>query len=122
MASPSAAAVINAPFVQDKTLVLTPAAFRWVLEITGQSAAAGNVVGPATSIPGALAVFVSATGDEIDDLTATAASRLLGRGSLNGAGIFEEITLGAGLTMTGTVLAASASGDGFPAALGHARL
>jgi hypothetical protein len=40
---------------------------------------------------------------------ASAASRLLGRGSAAGAGDFQEITLGSGLTMTNQVL--SASGD-----------
>lgn len=40
---------------------------------------------------------------------ATAASKLVGRGSAAGAGDFEEITLGSGLTMTGTTLSASAS-------------
>lgn len=39
------------------------------------------------------------------------ASRLLGRGSAGGAGDVEEVTLGANLTMTGTVLSAS-SGAG----------
>lgn len=43
---------------------------------------------------------------------ASAASRLLGRGSAAGAGDFQEITLGGNLTMTGTVLDASGgSGD-----------
>ncbi len=41
---------------------------------------------------------------------ATAASRLVGRGSASGAGDFEEITLGAGISMTGTVLSASGTG------------
>ena len=40
---------------------------------------------------------------------ASAASRLVGRGAAAGAGDFEEITLGAGLTMTGTSLSANAS-------------
>ena len=40
----------------------------------------------------------------------SAASKLLGRGSAGGAGDPEEITLGTGLTMTGTTLAASGGG------------
>ena len=44
------------------------------------------------------------------DITALSASTLLGRGSAAGSGVAESITLGSGLTMTGTVLAASGSG------------
>jgi len=43
---------------------------------------------------------------------ASAASVLLGRGSAAGAGDFQEITLGANLTLTGTVLSASGGGGG----------
>lgn len=43
-------------------------------------------------------------------LNSTAASVLIGRGSASGAGDFQEITLGSGLTMTGTVLSASGGG------------
>lgn len=41
---------------------------------------------------------------------ATAASKLVGRGAAAGAGDFEEVTLGTGLTMTGTTLSGSAGG------------
>lgn len=42
---------------------------------------------------------------------ASAASRLLGRGSAAGAGDFQEVTLGTGLSMSGTTLSATATGD-----------
>lgn len=41
---------------------------------------------------------------------ATAASKLLGRGAASGVGDFQEISLGTGLTMTGTTLSASGGG------------
>lgn len=43
---------------------------------------------------------------------ATGASKILVRGSAGGAGDWEEGTLGSGLTLTGTVLSASAVGSG----------
>lgn len=40
----------------------------------------------------------------------SAASKLLGRGSASGAGDVEEITIGSGLTLTGTTLSAGGGG------------
>jgi hypothetical protein len=48
----------------------------------------------------------------------SAASRLVGRGSASGAGDPQEITLGTGLTMSGTTLNASAAGLADPGANG----
>ena len=63
-------------------------------------------------------LVLSATADVSGDLPlaslapASAASRLLGRGSASGAGDFQELTISTGLALTGTVLTATASGSG----------
>lgn len=49
---------------------------------------------------------------------ATAASRLFGRGSASGSGDWQEITLGSGVALTGTVLSATGSGGTVTAVTG----
>jgi hypothetical protein len=53
----------------------------------------------------------SVTYDKIQNISS--ASKLLGRGD-SGSGNTEEITIGSGLTMTGTTLSASGGGGGYP--------
>lgn len=61
---------------------------------------------------------VSLTADVSGDLPfssfvqASGASLLVGRGSASGAGDFQEISLGSGLSMSGTTLSATAAGGG----------
>jgi hypothetical protein len=64
------------------------------------------------AVPLTLSSAADVTGDlSLANLApAAAASRLLGRGSAAGAGDWEALTLGAGLSLAGTVLSASGTG------------
>ncbi len=70
----------------------------------------GNASGDPTF--GAVSLTADVSGDlpYANLVPATAASLLIGRGSASGAGDFQEITLGSGMAMTGTVLSATGSG------------
>jgi hypothetical protein len=64
--------------------------------------------------PGNVDLTTEVTGDLpfANLVQASGASKLVGRGSASGAGDFQEVTLGANLTMTGTVLSASGGSGG----------
>ncbi|MDP4219115.1 MAG: hypothetical protein Q8916_02450 [Bacteroidota bacterium] len=87
----------------------SPAAIKTLLNLTGTNSGDVTVAGPGT--------YLTLTGQQINQALITyanmqnvsATSRLLGRASA-GAGSVEEITIGSGLTLTGTTLSASGSG------------
>jgi len=85
--------------------------------ITGDKAY--RATGPSSFVPVIAdpSTHTHATSGIVDDAityakiqNVSAASRLIGRGSAGGAGDPQEISIGSGLTMTGTTLSASASG------------
>lgn len=87
-----------------------------------QAFATGAVVGGITQLtsdvtagPGAGSQVATIVNDAVTYAkmqNISAASRVLGRGSLGGAGDTEELTIGSGLTITGTVLDAVAGAAG----------
>lgn len=99
--------------------------FQWVFELLNSASGFTGVVLPGQILLGGADPDTAsgATGTGLVNVTggiyqtpfaASAASKLVGRGSASGAGIWQEVSLGAGLTMasntlsaTGTVLRAS---------------
>jgi hypothetical protein len=76
------------------------------------SIAASKLVGTDIAIVGTITAGVW-TGTDValaNIAAAAAASRLMGRGSAAGAGDFQELTIGAGLTISGTELSATGGG------------
>lgn len=70
----------------------------------------GDVTGSGTGSFAATIANKAVTYAKIQDVSG--ASKLLGRGSLAGAGVTEEISIGSGLTLTGTTLSATGAGAG----------
>lgn len=82
-----------------------------VTNVTGNQSTAltGDVTGSGTASIIATIADDSVTYAKMQNVSA--ASRVLGRGSAGGAGNVEELTLGTGLSLTGTVLSSTATGD-----------
>ncbi len=77
--------------------------------VDGYLAAADFVSFAAKESPLTFNAPLTRSGNAIS-LNASGASVLLGRGAAGGAGAYQEISLGTGLTMTGTTLSAAAAG------------
>ncbi len=91
----------------------------WVVSgntwIVSGASGSGNVVGPGGSVDGNFASFNGGTGTVIEDsgiASTAAASTLLGRGSASGTGFLQSITVGTGLTMSGTTIQTTGAGTG----------
>jgi hypothetical protein len=82
------------------------------VEFTGSGIQTSAFTGDVTKAAGGTAQTIATsavTYAKIQDISA--ASRLLGRGAGAGAGVAQEISLGTGLSMSGTTLSASAAGS-----------
>lgn len=72
----------------------------------------GTIV--ATAFSGSGASITANTEPLASLVNASAASKLIGRGGSSGAGAFQEISIGAGLSFTGTTLDTAGGGGGTP--------
>lgn len=83
------------------------------IEFTGTGIQTSAFTGDVTKIAGGTATTIANDAVTYAKMqNVSAASRLLGRGSAGGAGDVQEISLGTGLTMSGTTLSASGGGGG----------
>jgi len=102
----------SGPATSEKTFTLPNANATLLYDAGPLGTPSSGTLTNCTGLPTAGLVNDAVTFAKIQN--SSAASKLVGRGSASGAGDFEEITVGSGLSMSGTTLSATGGGGSDP--------